>query len=224
MTNQLIPAGSLDLLNPAEKLRLYAAAKAVVDAQSADLKKIREDVERSAIEEFVTSEGRVKQAHITLPDGTKVGTLTVRETTDGFRIADPAAFEEWVAENYPEQVEIKVVTAVNAAFQTQLLSSAVIFAEGPDGDKVPVLAESGDLVPGVEYVPAPPPSSVGLTYVPADKKGVKTETSVLNGRERVMAFLDGKPAAALLDPVSEPEVVVVDAVEPSPAAVETVGV
>lgn len=182
----ILPGTDLTELSDADLARLFAFAKVAKEDFDKQVEAVRREAEHRVLRQYQESAGQTKDARITLPDGTVVGTLTVRDTSASAKVSDRMLLEEWVEENYPAAL-VRTVQ-IDPAFEKYLLSELVVFVDGPDGEKVPV-AEGGEVVPGVEYVPAPAPSVVALTFAAAKKNAkVRTETSDLNGRDQVRRF------------------------------------
>jgi len=160
-----------------ENLR-FVFKKTIVDALSAEIKKDREEHIKPLIEEWRRS--GTKSFSVTLPDGTKIGNVTLAEGKDETVIADDTAFFLWMKANHPEEIETieipeKVIPAssyeqVKPAALNRLLESEFLQA----GDAIVTVA--GEEVPGVEFRKAPEPSQFSVTYAGAkavDKERTK---------------------------------------------------
>jgi len=149
----------------AENLR-FVFKKTIVDALSAEIKKDREDHIKPLLEEWRRSGN--KSFSVTLPDGTKIGQVTLTEGKDATVIADDTAFFLWMKANHPEEIETvivpeKVIPAtsyeqVKPAALNRLLEEEFAMEDGM------VITKEGEPVPGVEYLKAPEPSQFSVTY------------------------------------------------------------
>lgn len=152
----------------AENLR-FVFKKTIVDALAAEVKKDREEHLKPLLEEWRRSGN--KAFSVTLPDGTKIGNVTLTEGSDTTVIADDTAFFMWMKANHPEEIETvivpeKVIPAssfeqVKPAALNRLLESEFVRA----GDEI--ITAEGEPVPGVEFRKAPEPSQFSVTYAGA---------------------------------------------------------
>jgi hypothetical protein len=171
----------------AENLR-FVFKKTIVDALSAEIKKDREEHIKPLLEEWRRSGN--KSFSVTLPDGTKIGQVSLTEASDATVIADDTAFFLWMKKNHPEEIETvvvpeKVIPAssfeqVKPAALNRLLEEEFIQA----GDAI--ITKDGEPVPGVEFVKAPEPSQFSVTYTGAkavdkDKTKQKLFAAYRNG-------------------------------------------
>ena len=151
-----------------ENLR-FVFKKTIVDALTAEIKKDREEHIKPLLEEWRRSGN--KAFSVTLPDGTKIGNVTLTEGKDETVIADETAYFLWMKENHPEEIETieipeKVIPAssfeqVKPAALNRLLESEFLQA----GDAI--VTATGEEVPGVEFRKAPEPSQFSVTYAGA---------------------------------------------------------
>ncbi|MGW1997215.1 hypothetical protein [Embleya sp. NPDC001921] len=120
-----------------------AVLKALHDAIGDELKAVKAETQTA----LDTTNKGVQQVAATLPDGTKVGTVSLTDPKPEARVTDPAAFLEWVRENYKTEIERRMVTEVRAAFITKILAE-ITAADTPQI----VDSETGEIhkVPGVE--------------------------------------------------------------------------
>lgn len=113
--------------------REHAALKVV-----ADVVKAQQDVTKDQLSTAMGDLG-VKSVTAKLPDGTELGSVSLAKGRVAARVKDPVAFANWVAEQYPSEVEIRI----RPAFEKSLLD---------DAKKVgsPVDRHTGEVIPGVE--------------------------------------------------------------------------
>lgn len=109
-------------------------------------------------------------------NGETVGRASYVNGKTAPKVVDPAAFREWVAKHYPE--EIVTVTTVNSAFQTKLLAELAEHAGvAVDGQ--------GAVVDGVEFI-------TGSSYVTVTKSKdarVKVAQLLAGGRLSLDAWV-----------------------------------
>ncbi|MEO5317631.1 hypothetical protein PV761_03420 [Arthrobacter sp. CC3] len=166
----------------AENLR-FAFKKAVMDSLTAEIKKDREEHLKPLVEEWRRSGN--KSFSVTLPDGTKIGSVTLTEGTDATVIADDTAYFMWMKANHPEEIETitepEQVVVIPAKTYEQVKPAALnrlleLEEFGQAGDDI--ITKDGEKVPGVEYLKAPEPSQFSVTYVgakAADKDKTKAK-------------------------------------------------
>lgn len=180
----------------AENLR-FAFKKAVLDSLTAEIKKDREEHLKPLVEEWRRSGN--KSFSVTLPDGTKIGSVTLTEGTDATVIADDTAFFIWMKANHPEEIETitepeKVIPArsyeqVKPAALNRLLEDEFVQADNM------IVTKEGEPVPGVEFVKAPAPSQFSVTYV-----GAKTADKDKTKQKLFAAYRNGQLAHLNLGP------------------------
>lgn len=171
----------------AENLR-FMFKKTIVDALSGEIKKDREEHIKPLLEEWRRSGN--KSFSVALPDGTKIGQVTLTEGSDATVIADDTAFFLWMKKNHPEEIETievpeKVIPAssyeqVKPAALNRLLEEEFIQA----GDAI--ITKDGEPVPGVEFVKAPEPSQFSVTYA-----GAKTVDKDKTKQKMFAAYRNG---------------------------------
>lgn len=117
------------------------ALKALADSVNDRLKQVK-----ASMQEALVATG-VSKVSVTLPDGTKVATISRSDAKPAAVVVDAEAFLKWVREVAAGEVVTRLVTEVRPAYRTAIL--AQMTAAG-----VPrvVDAETGELhdVPGVE--------------------------------------------------------------------------
>jgi hypothetical protein len=119
-----------------ELARTVAALKAVGEILSG-----QQTAERAALLDAL-SEAGIKQQEVTLPDGSKLASISVAAGRTTARVADQEAFLEWVFENHPTQIETLKTTRVRPAYERSVLESAKKAGEPIDS--------TGEVVPGIE--------------------------------------------------------------------------
>ena len=93
-----------------------AALKTLSDRVAAELKAVRLEMQ-AALE--VTGASRVEAK---LPDGTKVGTISMSDPKPTAQVTDPDAFLGWVRKHSPANVVTRLVTEVRPAYTSALLA------------------------------------------------------------------------------------------------------
>lgn len=195
----------------ATRARAYGALKAYRDEIDALLKQAQKLITEEQIEHFLATGS--KNMVLTLPDGTRFGTMTVRENSDEPYVADGAAFLAWVDDQPALQANIETVERVKPEFEKNFLTELVTWVDdptweadpdGPEGQRAPLVAVYQDeIVPGLALRLAPKrPSSVATTFEqPTKAKGkVKTEANQLTGRQRILGFVaDNGGIESLID-------------------------
>lgn len=105
-----------------------ASLKTLADAVKTQLAEVREQMQKE-----LEASG-ASRVDATLPDGTKVATVSTSTPTDKAVVTDDDAFLAWVQETAPTEVKSRVVTEVRPAFEAALLAqmTASGAAEVPD--------------------------------------------------------------------------------------------
>jgi hypothetical protein len=99
---------------------------------------------------------RVKdRAAAVLPDGSGIGSVTLAKGRATSKLADEPAYEEWVRDTHPEEIETVTFTRVNPDFTDRLMAFARKVGE-------PVDPATGQQVPGIEVVEGDPYPTVRL--------------------------------------------------------------
>jgi len=118
-----------------------AALKALADTVNDRLKEVK-----ATMQEALVGNG-ISKVQATLPDGTKVATISRSDAKPAAVVTDPDKFLAWVRTTAPDEIHTRLVTEVRPAYRTSVL--AQMTAAG-----VPrvVDTETGELheVPGVE--------------------------------------------------------------------------
>lgn len=168
-----------------ENLRM-AWVKAFSDSLAEYLKEQREEHLDMLVKSYAESGN--KSFDVLLPDGTKVGAISLAQSKGYDAVQDEDALIEWAEHQpgavvtevtpertIPEQVIPATVTKrVDQRWLDELTKNAL---EGDDGD---LLNADGELIPGLKRIPSPAP----------DKFSIRFEK---NGRERIaMAYKRGQ--------------------------------
>ncbi|MFE0877285.1 hypothetical protein ACFW4X_20920 [Streptomyces smyrnaeus] len=118
-----------------------AVLKALLDEVKEAYEEARTDVQHLLDQQEKATGAR--QFAAALPDGTKVGTVSLSGGDPAAQIVDEDAFTEWAREAYPAEAVTRIVKTVNAAFTAKLLEEMT--AAGVAADPA-----TGEAVPGVE--------------------------------------------------------------------------
>lgn len=122
-----------------------AVFKALKDAVGAEESLARLDLHGAMVD--AAEEQGVKSVDATLPDGTKVGPVTLVGGQPKPAITDEPAFLAWVEANHPGEVE--TVKRVRSSYTAQVLK------HGTDAN--------GEVPPGVDFVPSSQYVRISLT-------------------------------------------------------------
>lgn len=143
--------------------------KALLDEVKAAYEEARADVQH-ALDEQKKATGSTK-FEATLPDGTKVGSVSLTGGEPTAQVTDREAFVAWARTAYPSEATTVIVKDVRASFTADLL--AKMTAAGVTADP-----DTGEEVPGVEIRPTRARShSVNFTR--------KSKNNPRSGRELV---------------------------------------
>ncbi|HEX6518297.1 MAG TPA: hypothetical protein VF049_22240 [Nocardioidaceae bacterium] len=118
-----------------------AALKTVIDAFTQRLKEVRTGLQ----EQFDTT--GVSRIDATLPDGTKIGAVSVTSPKPAAVVTDPVAFLAWVKEHSKANVTSRIVTEVRPAYERALLAEMTAAGTAEIADRDTGVVEE---VPGVE--------------------------------------------------------------------------
>ncbi|MEH0470853.1 hypothetical protein QA943_18695 [Streptomyces sp. B21-097] len=177
-------------------IREAVTRQAVLDALLDQVKKARDDARRDAadlLERQYKAVGTTK-TDATLPDGTKVGSVSRQPGERAAQVVDAEAFRVWVRDTYPSEhvvefIPAQVVTTVRPGFSAKVL--AEVNAAGTVQYADPESGEVHD-VPGVEILPSRA-ASHRLTFT----RG--SQAQPIAGRELVAAaWREGTIAAHIL--------------------------
>ncbi|MFB7461685.1 hypothetical protein [Streptomyces sp. NPDC056188] len=146
----------------------------------------------------------------TLPDGTKVGSVSRQGGERAAQVTDEDVFTAWVRDNYPSEHVVRIIPArvevtVQPGFAGKVLAEATAAGTAQYAD--PVTGVLHD-VPGVEIRPSKA-ASHRMTYTRGSKSQART------GRELVAAAWRSGALAAHVLPALAP------AAPPAPPAEET---
>lgn len=150
----------------------------------------------SLLEQQYRATGTTK-TDATLPDGTKVGSVSRQGGERAAMIVDTEAFRVWVRDHYPtehvvEFVPAQVVTAVRPGFSGKVLAEAT--AAGTARYVDPGTSEVQD-VPGVEIRPSRA-ASHRITYTRGSKVQPATGRDLVTAAWRAGTLADHLPALA----------------------------
>jgi len=153
-----------------ENLRI-ALIKTFSDALADFMRDARGDHLEQLLEKY-NDEG-TKSFAVILPDGTKVGNITLPEGKPSDQTFDEAALFEWAGENGGIDTEIipateaREVKRVRPSWLAEKIKTAI---EGDDGELIDV--ETGEAIPGIKRVPGKAPSSFTITYAEAGREKI----------------------------------------------------
>lgn len=146
-----------------ENIRLLLA-NAILGAIEKTVKEMRTEQLEKLLAQYHDS--GTKQFSVTLPDGTKVGNVTLPEKKAKFEVTDEEAFLEWMESVNPLAIEEVVVPPqpemrYKRVKQPSLNAFMKGLKPGPDGMAVD---ENGEIVDGVTHTPSGTPTSMTITY------------------------------------------------------------
>ncbi|MFE2930662.1 hypothetical protein [Streptomyces sp. NPDC059278] len=118
-----------------------AALKTLADTVLDRLKAVKTEMQEAL------NSGGVGRVDATLPDGTKVATISRTDPKPAATVTDPDAFLAWVRANSPHNVTTRLVTEVRPAYQTALLAEMTAAGTAEVSDRETGVVEA---VPGVE--------------------------------------------------------------------------
>lgn len=90
-----------------------------------------------------------------LPNGTRLGAVTLAKGKASARLSDKTAYEQWVRQTHPDWVETVTITQVRSEHTDRLIAAASKLGE-------PVDAETGEVVPGITVTAGDPYPMVRL--------------------------------------------------------------
>jgi uncharacterized protein involved in outer membrane biogenesis len=173
-----------------------AALTALLDAVKGELATANTDVQWH-IEQHAKATGSTK-FDATLPNGVKVGSVSLAGGEAAAQVVDVDAFTAWVRSEYATEVTPRIAFDIAPAFLTKVLGEATAAGVAQYADPETGLVHD---VPGVEIRPSRARTN-RLTFSRASK------SQPLNGRELVAkAYREGALADVLpaLAPGGEPE-------------------
>lgn len=155
-----------------ENLRI-ALIKTFADALMDYMKDARGEHLEQLLEKY--QEEGTKSFAIVLPDGTRVGNITIPEGKPSDQTVDEAALFEWaeaqggVDEEVIPATKKRIVKKVRASWLADKIKNAI---EGDDGELVD--PATGEAIPGVRRVPGKAPSSFTITYAKDGREKIAT--------------------------------------------------
>ena len=152
--------------NLLELAREEATLKALADVVTDRLKAVR--AETQAALDGAEQETGTRQVAAKLPDGTAVATLSLTDPKPEAKVTDAAAFQAWVMEAFPGEIERRFVAEVRPAFLDKVLAEMTAAGVARLVNK-----ETGALhdVPGVE-VKATRSRNHSLRFKPGGREDV----------------------------------------------------
>lgn len=181
-----------------ENLRL-AWVKAFSDALADFLKEQREDHLAMLVESY--NESGNKSFDVLLPDGTKVGSISLAQGKAHDDIVDEAELIAW-AEQFEDAVKVEVTPErvipevvipaettkrLDMRWYDELIKNA---GEGDDGD---LLTPDGEVIPGVKRIPAPAPDKFSVRY----EKNGRERIALAYKRGQLSGLSEGTPLPAI---------------------------
>ncbi|MCX4778117.1 hypothetical protein [Streptomyces sp. NBC_01264] len=126
-----------------------AYLKTLLDVIDASYKRQRLEVQKLLDE--AARESGTQQIAASLPDGTKIATISLTKGRAEAKVTDEAAFKAWVMANYDTEIERRFVAEVRGSFRSKLLSQMTAANKNEWADP-----ETGVIhtVPGVAISPA----------------------------------------------------------------------
>lgn len=121
-----------------------AALKTLADAVNDRLREVKQTMQEQL------SNGGVTRVDATLPDGTKVATISRSTPKTAAMVVDDKAFLEWVRNHAPSEISTRLVTEVRPAYEAALLAEMTAAGTAEIADKETGVVEE---VPGVEIRP-----------------------------------------------------------------------
>ena len=146
----------------------FALLKAFADAIYAEIASNREEHTARLVERYA-DEG-TKSFDVKLPDGTKVGSISLTVPKPTTTVTDDDAFLKWITVNRPGALRLvpaqpAVVTPAAAEFwQVDPKAVTTILAEAKPADDGMVVDPDGVLIDGVSYLPAEAPKQFSVRY------------------------------------------------------------
>lgn len=145
-----------------DNLRI-ALIKTFADALADFMKDARGEHLEQLLEKY--NEEGTKSFAVVLPDGTKVGNITLPEGKPSDTTFDEAALFDWAAQQGGIVEEVipatrkRVVKRVSPTWLADKVKNAI---EGDDGELIDLA--TGEAIPGIKRVPGKAPSSFTITY------------------------------------------------------------
>lgn len=131
--------------NLRELAREEATLKALADVVADRLKQVRADTQAAL--DTADQETGTRQIAALLADGTPIATISLTDPKPEAKLTDAEAFQAWVMETFPGEIERRFVAEVRPAFLDKVLAEMTAAGVARLLDK-----ETGELhdVPGVE--------------------------------------------------------------------------
>ena len=159
----------------------FALLKAFADAIYAEIADNRE-IHTARLVERYTEEG-TKAFDVKLPDGTKVGSISLTVPKPTTTVTDPHAFLQYCVENRPEAlrkiegapaavIPSVVIPAVPDHIDVDPKAQTLILAFSKPADDGAVVDERGVLIDGVTYASAADPKQFSVRYEPDGRESI----------------------------------------------------
>lgn len=154
----------------------FALLKAFADAIYAEIADNRE-IHTARLVERYTEEG-TKAFDVKLPDGTKVGSISLTVPKPTTTVSDEAAFLAYCVENRPEALRkiagspAVVTPATPDRIEVDPKSATLILAFSKPADDGAVVDERGVLIDGVTYTNAAAPKQFSVRYEPDGREAI----------------------------------------------------
>lgn len=149
----------------------FGLLKAFADAIYAEMDNNRAEHTARLVERY--EEEGTKSFDIKLPDGTKVGSITLTVPKASIAVTDDETFLKWCQANRPDAVAVEVTPAVPEVVipakpeqRREYVNPKAITTILKDAKHVGdfVVTAEGEIIDGVTYRPAPPPSQFSVRY------------------------------------------------------------
>jgi hypothetical protein len=98
-----------------------AYLKTLLDVIDVTYKAKRQEVQQ--LLDAAAKESGTEKIAASLPDGTKIATISLTRGSAEAKVVDEAAFKVWVLENYATEIERRFVTEVRGSFLNKLLGA-----------------------------------------------------------------------------------------------------
>lgn len=147
-------------------LKESALRVAAIDALERRIAEVKREARADLLAELLDLHDATgtKSVDVMLPDGSKVGGVTLTASAAGIVVCDRSAFDAWAAES--GHAETVTTTRTDPAWEKATLGYAehVEAKSVTSGEVVGsvVITPDGEEIPGVEYRPAGPPTNFSL--------------------------------------------------------------
>ena len=180
-------------MNIKTELLRMALIKAFAESLTAFVDGERKSVLDTLLEKY-EDEGS-KSFNVTLPDKTKIATITLPEPKATDKVVDEAALFEWAEAQGGIDVQVipavaeRTVKTIRPKWYDGIIKKAM---EGDDGDLVD--ETSGEVIPGVKRIPGGDPKSFTVRFEPDGRETDLRKISRAVFEQRLEKLLsDGEP-------------------------------